>query len=256
MKIVKKTLENTVYWIGVLTLGIVAGISIRAVSAWVEPEQLPPGGNIAAPLNTGNTGQSKQGGLTLNIGGATYGLIVEKGLVGIKTTDPQVELDVNGDIHAHNLNLDNDLNVEGDTNIDGNLNVKGTINGNGTNKICSGTANVTFYNGTPNSNLTHIDFPSPCNSCYNPRVFTQTQSDSILCGTGSAPSICNNHLGTTSTDLHARYTNVGSSGMDVFLSAMDGVWACKDGRTNCASSDFWGINWLVMCDPLPEPATN
>jgi hypothetical protein len=94
----KKLLENTVWWTGVLCLGIVLGVTIKIVSAWVEPEAMPPGGNIAAPLNTGNIGQAKQGGLTLNIGGATYGLIVDKGLVGIGVTAPGEKLEVNGNI--------------------------------------------------------------------------------------------------------------------------------------------------------------
>ena len=123
----KKVIENTAYWVGILVLGIVVGVTIKMVGAWVEPGAMPPGGNIAAPLNTSNVGQSKQGGLTLNIGGATYGLIVDKGLVGIKTTTPQAELDVNGDIRAHNLNLNNNLNVGGDATINGNLNVNGAI---------------------------------------------------------------------------------------------------------------------------------
>jgi hypothetical protein len=98
MRTIKKTLEKTVYWVGILTLGIVLGVTIKIVGAWVEPSQAPPGGNIAAPFNTGNVGQAKIGGLTLNIGGATYGLIVQQGLVGIGTTAPSEKLEVNGNI--------------------------------------------------------------------------------------------------------------------------------------------------------------
>jgi hypothetical protein len=127
----KNLIKNTTYWAGILTLGIVLGVTIKMVGAWVEPDQMPPGGNIAAPLNTGNVGQTKLGGLILNTGGSAIGLIVEKGLVGIGTTTPQAELDVNGYIRAHNLNLNNNLNVGGNTNINGNLNVNGTINGKG-----------------------------------------------------------------------------------------------------------------------------
>ncbi|MFH1182800.1 MAG: hypothetical protein V1690_00880 [Candidatus Moraniibacteriota bacterium] len=94
----KKVIENTAYWVGILTLGIVVGVTIKVVGAWVEPNQMPPGGNIAAPLNTGNIGQAKVGGLTLNIGGSTYGLIVDKGLVGIGVTAPGEKLEVNGNI--------------------------------------------------------------------------------------------------------------------------------------------------------------
>jgi hypothetical protein len=159
----KKTFEKTAYWAGVLVLGIIVGVTIKVVGAWVEPNQMPPGGNIAAPLNTGNIGQSKQGGLTLNIGGATYGLIVDKGLVGIGTTTPKTTLDVNGDISAHNLNLNNNLNVGGDATINGNLNVTGSINGtdNGNNYMLivdeetDGT-NVGSGSGWQTRNLTKI----------------------------------------------------------------------------------------------------
>jgi len=125
----KNLIKNAAYWAGMLVLGVALGVTIKIVGAWVEPDQMPPGGNIAAPLNTGNVGQTKLGGLILNTGGSVYGLIVDKGLVGIKTTTPQAELDVNGDIRAHNINLNNNLNVGGDATINGNLNVNGTING-------------------------------------------------------------------------------------------------------------------------------
>jgi|GEM_PF-6660950 len=123
MRSLKKMLEKSASWAGILILGVVLGLTVKMVGAWVEPSSMPPGGNIAAPLNTGSIGQSKKGGLTLNIGGATYGLIVSKGLVGIKTTSPQADLDVNGDIRAHNLQLNGNLNVNGNSNIKGTLNV-------------------------------------------------------------------------------------------------------------------------------------
>ena len=36
-----------------------------AVFAWTEPSQAPPGGNVEAPINVGQTAQTKQGDLTL-----------------------------------------------------------------------------------------------------------------------------------------------------------------------------------------------
>lgn len=123
----KKLFEKTVWWVGVLCLGIIVGVTIKMVGAWVEPGAMPPGGNIAAPLNTGNIGQAKIGGLTVNIGGSTYGLIIDKGLVGIQTTTPKAALDVNGDILGHNLNLNNNLNVGGSLSVNGNFNVNGSI---------------------------------------------------------------------------------------------------------------------------------
>src|SRR3989338_6106919 len=58
------------------------------VFAWQEPSQAPPGGNVASPLNVGNAGQSKEGGLILNTSGAEYGLIVDKGKLKISGGSP------------------------------------------------------------------------------------------------------------------------------------------------------------------------
>ena len=65
-----------------LTFGVLV-ISFLAVFyavAWQEPTQAPPEGNVPNPLNVGNVGQEKVGGLILNTGGAEYGLIVDKGI--------------------------------------------------------------------------------------------------------------------------------------------------------------------------------
>jgi len=70
------------------------------VSAWTEPATAPPGGNVDTPLNVGILGQSKAGGLILNTGNATTGLIVAYGKVGIDITTPVYTLDVNGQVHA------------------------------------------------------------------------------------------------------------------------------------------------------------
>lgn len=72
-----------------------------AVFAWQEPSQAPPGGNAPAPLNVGPTGQSKEGGLILNTGNATTGLIVDKGRVGIGTTIPAKLLHIFGGLFGN-----------------------------------------------------------------------------------------------------------------------------------------------------------
>ncbi len=99
-----------------LGIVLVIGLTIHTVSAWVEPDQMPPGGNIAAPINTGNTGQIKTGGLILNTGGATLGLIVDRGLVGIGTNNPQATLDVNGTIRGTGLNITGNADITGKIN--------------------------------------------------------------------------------------------------------------------------------------------
>jgi len=83
------------FWV-LLAIFLVNGL----IFAWTEPSQTPPGGNVNAPLNVGNTGQSKSGGLIINTGGAATGLVVDKGNVGIGTASPSQKLEVNGSILA------------------------------------------------------------------------------------------------------------------------------------------------------------
>jgi len=83
----------------ILTLGL--SISLGSLlAAWTAPVSAPPEGNIATPINTSDTGQSKQGGLILNTSDSANGLIVQFGNVGIGTDNPQAKLDVNGNIIA------------------------------------------------------------------------------------------------------------------------------------------------------------
>lgn len=71
-------------------------VATGIILAWTEPSQAPPGGNVPAPLNTGNIAQEKVAGLLLNTGAFSNGLIVAYGNVGIGTTSPGYKLDVNG----------------------------------------------------------------------------------------------------------------------------------------------------------------
>ena len=62
----KKIFENAVWWSGVITVGLVLGISLQFVRAWTEPTVGPPNGNVGAPINTGIIEQLKQGALGVN----------------------------------------------------------------------------------------------------------------------------------------------------------------------------------------------
>jgi hypothetical protein len=97
---IKTSIKNT---------GVILGISFSVflltfvVLAWTGPQHTPPTcttGEVGCDevLHTGTSAQSKSGGLLLNTGGATNGLIVENGNVGIGTTTPGYKLDVVGDI--------------------------------------------------------------------------------------------------------------------------------------------------------------
>ena len=79
----------------ILALFLALGTSyIFASGTWTAPTSTPPDGNTDAPINVGNSGQVKIGGLTLNTGGATNGLLVPSGKVGIGTSTPASTLDI------------------------------------------------------------------------------------------------------------------------------------------------------------------
>jgi len=96
----QKIIKQISYWLGVIAIGLILGVSLQFVRAWTEPTAAPPGGNVGAPLNTGNLSQLKIGGLILNVGGAPNGLLVHKGNVGIGTVMPQAKLEVKGNVIA------------------------------------------------------------------------------------------------------------------------------------------------------------
>lgn len=75
---------------------IVVSVLVATTLVFAEATLTPPQGNTPAPLHVGATGQAKDGGLILNTGGATNGLIVAEGNVGIGTTTPLTKLDVSG----------------------------------------------------------------------------------------------------------------------------------------------------------------
>jgi len=118
------------------------------VLAWTEPTQSPPEGNVPAPLNVGNTGQSKSGGLILNTGGAATGLVVDKGNVGIGITVPNSKLDVIGNIHTTN-NID----ADGKISTLGNIQAGGVLIIGNSNDAINGAIRFTgsgfegYYNG-------------------------------------------------------------------------------------------------------------
>jgi hypothetical protein len=71
-----------------------------AFAAWSDPSQSPTGGNVDQPINVSGSAQEKVGGLILNSGGATNGLLIPYGKVGIANNAPTYKLDVNGSVGA------------------------------------------------------------------------------------------------------------------------------------------------------------
>lgn len=84
----KKMYSRIVFWLGVLVLGMALGAIVQFTRAWVEPPAgvVPPGGDIAAPINTGATTQTKNGGdVCVNIGGSVKCISTGGGGGGINT---------------------------------------------------------------------------------------------------------------------------------------------------------------------------
>jgi hypothetical protein len=70
----KKSKQLT-YWLGVVAVGLAVGLSVQFVIAWTEPSSGPPGGNVGAPVNTSNIGQTKYADLSIQTANNTYGLV-------------------------------------------------------------------------------------------------------------------------------------------------------------------------------------
>lgn len=82
----------------VFSILVICSVASFYAAAWTEPTAVAPGNNAATPLDTSNVGQTKVGGLVLNTGAATYGLIVQSGNVGIGTATPGAKLEVAGQV--------------------------------------------------------------------------------------------------------------------------------------------------------------
>ena len=94
MQKLKNIASKSVYWLKVISLGLMLGLGIQFAQAWVNPGATPPGGNVSGPLTTGATAQWKTGTL------------------GIGTTGPAasgIALEVNGQAKAIKYYDGNDL---------------------------------------------------------------------------------------------------------------------------------------------------
>jgi len=106
-------------------------LTVCLTYAWTPPSSNPPEGNISAPINTGDTSQSKIGDLNIG-GGLKYWItklgdsfalkndsgeikfiVGQDGNVGIGKNDPKVKLDVNGRIKAFDPVDNNDVATKG-----------------------------------------------------------------------------------------------------------------------------------------------
>ncbi|MBP9751845.1 MAG: hypothetical protein KBD19_03230 [Candidatus Moranbacteria bacterium] len=88
--------DNTLlYWVKIVSLGLILGLGLQLAEAWTAPSALPPGGNVSGPVTVGDVGQSKAGNLALNTSGIyANGLLVPNGNVGIGTVAPNKKLHI------------------------------------------------------------------------------------------------------------------------------------------------------------------
>lgn len=105
----RRILSQITLVIGVLLFS--AGL--QTFAAFTAPTVAPPGADAYAPLHTSSDAQSKVGGLLLNTGGATNGLLVQFGNVGIGTISPAAKLDVTGEVKFGNTSATCDAAHEG-----------------------------------------------------------------------------------------------------------------------------------------------
>lgn len=138
IKKIQKMLKKSAYGIGILSAGVLLGLTLQfAKAAWTDAPANPPSANVGAPINTGSVAQTRTGKLILNggldmsagttlhnfgrmhISGEEYlyllnksGVFISKawggngnlqveGSIGIGT-NPEVKLDVIGETRVRN----------------------------------------------------------------------------------------------------------------------------------------------------------
>lgn len=73
MKHLQSLAQKSVYWLKVISLGLILGVGIQFTQAWTNPISTPPGGNVSGPITTGVGSQTKAGGdISLGEGGNLY----------------------------------------------------------------------------------------------------------------------------------------------------------------------------------------
>ncbi len=79
---------------------VLLSLGLQSYASFTQPSTSAPNADAYAPLTTSPTAQVKVGGLLLNTGGATNGLIVQSGNSGFGVASPAYRVDVSGDANV------------------------------------------------------------------------------------------------------------------------------------------------------------
>ena len=75
MQKLKNIAKQSVYWLKVVSLGLMLGLGIQFAQAWVSPTAAPPGGNVDGPITLSSVTQTKSGSLGV-LGGLSVGTLL------------------------------------------------------------------------------------------------------------------------------------------------------------------------------------
>lgn len=236
----QKIIKRASYWLGVVVVGIALGLVLQFARAWTEPGEAPPGGNLAAPLNTSGNTQVKMGPLGVNSNG-----------LGILPL--QLGLDVGGKAQADDFCLRSDP-TKCLSNISG--------------------ANLSGLRVGPPGCNSALTFSSTCNTdmcdLYNSMGFCAGFCGTVSLGSGAVYRTCGGScsagssktcstapLGTgasflydsihSTDDCTAAGGTVQQDGTDKF---------CKFDRTSCSSGWTQFKNWTTTTAKTCTGATN
>ncbi len=101
----KNKTESVLKALSLIIAGLIIGVTANLnAQSWSNPTVPPPDGNVAAPLNTSGTAQTKTGGLVLNTPSGPY-----TGTLAIGKSSPAagLKLDVNGSAIINTLGVIN-----------------------------------------------------------------------------------------------------------------------------------------------------
>ncbi len=225
--------QKSVYWLKVISLGLILGLGIQFARAWTPPTAAPPGGNVSGPLTTGNGDQTKVGGdIFLSGAGSLYaGLKVAAPWVCVGSDCRNAWPPGGGDnLGNHTATIDLNMNSKKITNVG-----SPTIGTDGANKdYVDGKTTMKVFSGiiTPGNCLSTFD--SSHQLCQNfftqtvpfPSAFTSAPDVIVSVGAPLDPAGCTGFAGDSFAVIKGSVTKTGftvSSGYSPLANSACGV---------------------------------